>query len=68
MQLTLRSEEVSLLQRVLLNYLSDLRMEIVDTEDYELREALHVDETTLKQIITRLGEADPRARLDRKVA
>ncbi len=58
MELALNSEEVRLLRRLLGTRLGDLRMEIADTEDYELRQALHRDETMLRSIIARLDEAD----------
>ncbi len=67
MQLTLSFEEVGLLRRVLLGYLSDLRMEIAGTEDYGLREALHRDEATLREIIARLDEARPGTGSEREV-
>jgi hypothetical protein len=68
MQLTLGSEQAILLQRVLGKYVSDLKMEIAGTEDYELRKALQADEVVLKGIIARLGEAEPSVGLDRKAA
>ncbi len=57
MELTLNPEEVGLLRRLLGTRLGDLRVEIADTEDYELRQALHRDEATLRGIIARLDEA-----------
>ncbi len=57
MELTLNSEEVRLLRRLLETRLGDLRMEIAATEDYELRQALHRDEAMLRDIIARLDEA-----------
>ncbi len=57
MELTLNSEEARLLRRLLDTRLGDLRMEIADTEDYELRQALHRDEAMLRSIIARLDEA-----------
>lgn len=56
MELALQPAEVSLLHRVLSSYLSDLRMEITDTEKYELREELKSDEALLKAIIARLEQ------------
>ena len=50
-QLTLTETEVSTLREVLESYLSDLRMEIVDTEQVEFREQLKKKETVLKKII-----------------
>ncbi len=43
--------EASTLREVLESYLSDLRMEIVDTEDVEFREQLKSEELVLKKII-----------------
>ncbi len=54
MELTLESNEVELVKRILTNYLSDLRMEIVDTEDYDMRQSLKRDEATIKSILPRL--------------
>lgn len=56
MELTLRPEEATLLRQILTNYLSDLRMEISNTDSYELRQTLHRDENTIKEIISRLEE------------
>ncbi len=49
-------------------FLSDLRMEIADTEDYALRQALHWDELTLKALIARLDEADDRPTSEQEAA
>ncbi|MDD1717803.1 MAG: hypothetical protein LUO88_01890 [Methanoregulaceae archaeon] len=53
-QLTLTKTEASTLREVLESYLSDLRMEIVDTEQVEFREQLKEEETVLKKIIEAL--------------
>ncbi len=53
-QLTLTETEASTLREVLESYLSDLRMEIVDTEEIEFREQLKQEETILKKIIEAL--------------
>ena len=54
MDLTLTTDEISLLRRILENYLSDLRMEIVDTEKYELRQEMKHDDATIKSLLKRL--------------
>lgn len=56
MQLTLQLDEVTLLKDILTSYLSDLRMEIGDTENYELREDLKRDEEMIKVLLARLAE------------
>jgi hypothetical protein len=56
MQLTLESKEVEVLKRVLSQFLSDLRMEVRDTENYDMRQDLKDDEDVLKSIIARLGQ------------
>jgi hypothetical protein len=50
-------DEVELLQRILREFLSDLRMEIADTERYELRQSLKGDEERIKVLLTRLEQA-----------
>ncbi len=54
-QLTLSQEEAKTLKDVLTDYISDLRMEIVDTEEQEFRESLKKEEETLKKILESLG-------------
>ena len=54
MELTLQPRESSLLKQILENYLSDLRMEISNTEDHDLRESLKREEATIKELIARL--------------
>ncbi len=60
MELTLEHGEAALLERILANYLSDLRMEITDTEDYDLRESMKQDEETIKGLIERLHQTQHR--------
>ena len=57
MDLILQDNEVSYLARVLEQDLSELRMEISNTESYDLREQLKQDELVLKSIIRRLDPA-----------
>ena len=55
-QVTLTDAEASTLREVLESYLSDLRMEIVDTEDKDFREKLKSEEKILKKIIDALAK------------
>ncbi len=57
MDLTLQDNEVNLLVRVLTQDLSSLRMEISNTESYDMRESLKGDEEVMKSIIRRLNPA-----------
>jgi hypothetical protein len=59
LQLSLETAEAKLLKDVLERFLSDLRMEIADTENYELRQSLKQDEETLRHLITRLDQPSP---------
>ena len=54
MNLTLQPEEARLLKKILTDHLSDLRMEIANTEDLDLRETLKQNEATIKSLIARL--------------
>jgi hypothetical protein len=54
MELTLGPEEATLLARVLTNYLSDLRMEVGATENFEWRQSLKHDEALLRGLLSRL--------------
>lgn len=54
MQLHLEPEEAAVLTQVLKDFLSDLRMEIVSTENYDMREDLKREEAVIKGIIERL--------------
>ncbi len=57
-QLTLTTEEAETLREVLDSYLSNLRMEIADTDAMEFREKLKEQEANLKRVLQRL-EAKP---------
>jgi hypothetical protein len=59
MELSLAPHESEVLTRVLTSALGDLRMEISNTERYELREGLKADETVIKAILARLGVEHP---------
>ena len=53
--LQLTDEEATHLKEVLTSYVSDLRMEIADTDKYEFREGLKQRERILIDVIGRLG-------------
>ncbi len=55
-QLTLNNEETLKLKKILESYLSDLRMEVADTDRKEYRDELKEEESFLKDMIGRLGE------------
>ena len=54
-QLTLTDQEAATLRRVLEQYVSDLRMEIADTDAMDFREQLKREEAFLKKLIEQLG-------------
>jgi len=54
-QLTLTDQEAGTLRRVLEQYVSDLRMEIADTDAMDFREQLKREEAFLKTVIEQLG-------------
>lgn len=54
-QLTLTAEEVATLRSALQSYVSDLRMEIADTDSMDFRERLKAEETLLKRLLQQLG-------------
>jgi hypothetical protein len=58
MELRLDSGETDLLQRVLGSYLSELRAEIVKTENFDLRQNLKRDEEQIKSLLARLGRVE----------
>jgi hypothetical protein len=53
-QIELTSEEAETLRAVLESYLSDLRMEIADTDSMDFRENLKKTEVFLKDLLQRL--------------
>jgi hypothetical protein len=55
-QLTLTAEEATLLCEILASYLSDLRMEIADTEAMDFRESLKQREVFLKRLLHTLSQ------------
>lgn len=57
MQLTLTPPEADVLREVLTSYLSDLRMEIADTDAQAFRDALKEREALLKRLVGELSRA-----------
>jgi hypothetical protein len=55
LQLELNDEERGFVWRALDSYLSDLRVEIVNTKKHEWLQRLHKEEQALKSIIERLS-------------
>ena len=53
-QITLTQEEAAALRGVLSSYLSDLRMEIADTDSMQFREGLKREEALLKKLLQQL--------------
>ena len=51
------SEEMAVLAEVLKEYLTDLRSEILDTDDFEYRSALKKKEELLRGILSKLEKA-----------
>lgn len=56
------SEEMSVLVEVLKEYLTDLRSEILDTDDFKYRQVLKQREEALKDILGKLEQARVPAR------
>ena len=53
-QITLTQEEAATLRRVLTNYVSDLRMEIAETDSWQFRQNLKREEVLLKKLLEQL--------------
>ena len=53
MDLHLTTQEAALVQHILQAYLSDLRMEIADTDSYDLRQSLKEVEANIKRLMVR---------------
>jgi len=54
--LQVTADEAALLARILANYLSDLRMEVADTDNAAMRRALKAEEDTIRALLTRIEE------------
>jgi hypothetical protein len=57
MELPLNTDEAQLLHRILTTTLSNLRMEISNTDSYDFRQALKQDEVMIRDLIARLEQA-----------
>ncbi len=55
-ELILNNDETEMLKEVLESYLSDLRMEIADTDLKSFRDGLKEKEVFLKDVISRIKE------------
>jgi len=63
-QLTLTDQDAATLKRALETYLSDLRMEVADTDAQDFREDLKQEESVIKRLVEQLGgrrTVDPRS-------
>jgi hypothetical protein len=58
MEIHLSPEESAALGAALRSYVSDLRMEIVDTDNPQFRRVLRGERTVLESVIARLDDAD----------
>jgi hypothetical protein len=56
MELNLDQKEATTLKRILTYYLSELRMEVGGTEDYNMRQDLKQDEEFIKKLLGDLDE------------
>lgn len=54
MQINLTAEEAEMLNEILTSFLSDLRMEIADTDSMDFREELKKREVLLKRLLNDL--------------
>jgi len=59
LDLVLDKEDYLLLKQVLERYISNLRMEIAGTENFEWRKSMHEDEDRAKRLLARLDEPIP---------
>ena len=57
MNLELSRPEFDLLRQVLERHISNLRMEVAGTDNYEWRKEMQADEERLKDVLARLDEA-----------
>lgn len=54
-QINLTTDEVGMLRDILNHYLSDLRMEVVDTDNLDFREKLKQEEAFLIRVLQQLS-------------
>ncbi|MGE5443480.1 MAG: hypothetical protein ACM3SR_02635 [Ignavibacteriales bacterium] len=57
-QIELTSEKAEMLREIISTYLSDLRMEIADTENMNFRENLKKKEEFLNELLQRLEKGE----------
>jgi len=57
-QLDLTADELQILIEVIESYLSDLRMEIADTDRMDFRETLKARKAVLRKVLAALRETD----------
>jgi hypothetical protein len=55
-QLTLTDTDAATLKKALETYVSDLRMEVADTEAQDFREGLKQEESVIRRLIELLGD------------
>lgn len=55
-QVEINSEEIEMLEDILQSYLSDLRMEIADTDLKDFRDTLKIKEEFIKLFLKRIAE------------
>jgi hypothetical protein len=53
--LELNAEQSTMLKEILEEYLSELRMEVCDTEDKDFRDSLHEVENFINELLPRLA-------------
>jgi hypothetical protein len=56
-QINLTTDEVVMLSDILKHYLSDLRMEVADTDTLDFRDKLKQEEAFLNRVLQQLGDA-----------
>jgi hypothetical protein len=56
-QITLTAEEAATLRRILSNYVSDLRVEITNTDSWQFRQNLKHEEVLLRKLVEQLDAA-----------
>ena len=56
MDLQLTTDETTLLARILASYLSDLRMEVADTDNAVMVRALKAEEDVIRALLTRVDQ------------
>jgi hypothetical protein len=57
-ELRLSTDEALIMRRILRSYLSDLRMEIADTDSYDFRSRLKEEKLLLEAVLEQLAPAE----------